>query len=402
MLPRVLIYRDMLLPRSETFIVNQAERLKRYRPYYAGTTKIDGLPLPEERTLLFHGRGLLGKLGNVAYRRSGVSPHVTRILMRVQPSLVHAHFGFDATHVLRLCRAFRLPLVVTLHDYDVTSSDADLLSLSPHYADYIRRRPQLNQRATKFLAVSQHIKEKAIARGFSREKIVVHYIGVDTEIFRPSPERGREPIVLFVGRLVPKKGVAYLVRAMAEVQRNHPKVELVVVGTGPLLEELRAQAANSLTAYRFVGALPPAEVRAWIARASIFCAPSVTAASGETEGLPITVLEALASGCPVVSTVHAGIPEAVTHGENGFLAPESDSELLARHLLELVTNRDLADRFGKSARSRVLERFDLRQQTAVLETLYDDAVAGSFWRSPWARSLQNSLSMVIGRKDVQR
>jgi glycosyltransferase involved in cell wall biosynthesis len=382
---RVLIYRDILLPRSETFIVNQAEGLKRYQPYYAGTTKIDGLTLPEERTLLLHGSGLLGKLGNEAYRRSGVSPRVTKILMRVRPRLVHAHFGFDATHVLRLCRAFRLPLVVTLHDYDVTSSDADLLSLSPHYADYIRRRPELSRRATRFLAVSQHIKEMAIARGFSPEKIVVHYIGVDTEVFRPTPGRAREPIVLFVGRLVPKKGAEYLVRAMAEVQRYHPGVELVVVGTGPLLEALREQAASSLKAYRFVGAQSPAEVRTWLERASIFCAPSVTAPSGETEGLPITVLEALASGCPVVSTVHAGIPEAVKHGENGFLAPEGDSELLGRHLLELVANRDLADRFGRSARSRVLERFDLRQQTAVLETLYDDAVAGSSRRPPWAR-----------------
>jgi colanic acid/amylovoran biosynthesis glycosyltransferase len=374
--PRVLIYRDFLLPGSETFIRNQAEGLTRFVPYYAGLTTVDGIALPPERTITA-AQGVLGRWQGAAFTRLGVAPQFVWDVWKLQPQLVHAHFGVDATRVMTLSRLLRLPLLVTLHDYDITTSDADLKRRAPYCHRYIARRPRLIREANAFLAVSEFIKQKAIARGFPATKILVHYIGIDTAQFAPTPSSAREPLVLFVGRLVPKKGCEYLIRAMAEIQATRPDVELVIIGAGPLREKLEAQAAATLKRYRFVGAQSSAEVRQWYSRAQVFCAPSVTADTGETEGLPITVLEAQAMALPVISTIHSGIPEAVTHGETGLLAPEHDVGALREHLLDALQNRERALELGANARKQILSRFNMKRQIEILETIYDQLVSRS-------------------------
>jgi colanic acid/amylovoran biosynthesis glycosyltransferase len=110
--PRVLIYRDFLLPRSETFIRSQAEGLQRFEPYYAGLTTVDGIALPPERTMTATD-GVLGKVQSAAFTRLGFAPHLAWQIWRCQPQLIHAHFGVDGTRVMRLSRLLRLPLLVT-------------------------------------------------------------------------------------------------------------------------------------------------------------------------------------------------------------------------------------------------------------------------------------------------
>jgi colanic acid/amylovoran biosynthesis glycosyltransferase len=367
--PRVVIYRDFLLTGSETFIREQAEGLKEFVPYYAGLMRVPGLDLPAERTLTVQ-RSPLGRVRSAAFTRLGLTPDFAWRVWKLRSKLVHAHFGVDGSRVMRLARTLRLPLLVTLHDYDVTTSDADLVKLAPYCRRYISRRPRLMREAAAFLAVSAFIRQKAIERGFPANKILVHHIGIDTTRFSPRVDGGTEPVVLFVGRLVPKKGCRDLIQAMARVQQARPDAELVVVGDGPLRAELEALAGKILGRYRFLGALPAAEVRGWYLQCRLFCAPSVTAPTGETEGLPITVLEAQAMALPVVSTVHAGIPEAVTDGETGLLVREQDAEALGDRILAVLQNQDLAGRLGEAARRSVLSRFDMRRQIELLERIY--------------------------------
>lgn len=366
---RVIIYRDFLLPSSETFIRNQAEGLREFVPYYAGLRLVDGLKLPEERTLVV-ARGSWGKAKSAAFTRLGVTPDFAWKISRLRPALIHAHFGVDATRVMRLAGVLGLPLLTTLHDYDITTSDDELLRLAPYCRRYIARRPRLMREGVAFLAVSKFIKDKAVARGFPAHKILVHYIGIDTSRFTPHSSADAPPVVLFVGRLVAKKGCKYLISAMARVQAARPDVELVIAGDGPLREELESQASAQLQRYRFLGSLSPDQVREWYGRASVFCAPSVTAESGETEGLPITVLEAQAMGLPVVSTLHSGIPEAIDDDKTGLLVAEHDAETLASRLSALLSDRERAARLGAAARASVLSRFDMSTQTALLENVY--------------------------------
>jgi glycosyltransferase involved in cell wall biosynthesis len=199
---------------------------------------------------------------------------------------------------------------------------------------------------------------------------VVHHIGVDTSVFRPDPDIIREPIVLFVGRLVEKKGCAHLIRAMARVQEAVPDVRLLIIGEGPLRRELERLAESTLRRYEFLGAQPGGVVRTWMNRAKIFCGPSITAASGDAEGFGLVFAEAQAMALPVVSSFTGGVPEAVAHEETGFLVKEGDETALAHALERLLSDASLWNRFSVAGPERVGRLFNLETQTTRLEALY--------------------------------
>ena len=178
-----------------------------------------------------------------------------------------------------------------------------------------------------------------------------------------------------MGRLVDKKGCTYLIRAMAEIQRSMPDVELVIIGDGPLRAELEAEARGSLRKHRFLGVQPSTVVREWMSRARVFSVPSITADSGDAEGFGIVFAEAQAMGVPVASFASGGIPEAVAHGETGLLSAEKDWRGLARDLALLLRDDDLWNRMSDRARRRVAERFDLRKQTRLLAEIYREVLA---------------------------
>jgi colanic acid/amylovoran biosynthesis glycosyltransferase len=173
---------------------------------------------------------------------------------------------------------------------------------------------------------------------------------------------------------VEKKGCQYLIRAMESVQREIPDAELVVIGAGPLQKQLESEAKLRLRRYRFLGSQSADEVRVWMRRATLLCVPSVVASSGDAEGLPITLMEAQSSGLPVVAFASAGIPEVLVHGENGFLSAEKDSPALSQQIAMLLQDRILWKKFSIAGRERITKMFDLKRQTAKLETIYEDLV----------------------------
>jgi len=184
----------------------------------------------------------------------------------------------------------------------------------------------------------------------------------------------RRPIVLFVGRLVEVKGCEYLIRAMQTVQARVKDVQLIVVGDGPLRQQLEYQARSSLSSFRFLGACSAAEVRDWMRQATVFSTPSVPAKAGNTEGFGIVFAEAQAMGLPVASFASGGIPEAVEHGVTGLLAPERDVNALADNILMLLTNQAMWHRFSAAGQERVKRLFDLQKQTAKLEAIYQEVI----------------------------
>jgi colanic acid/amylovoran biosynthesis glycosyltransferase len=225
-----------------------------------------------------------------------------------------------------------------------------------------------------FIAVSQFIAGKVAQMGLPQEKIRVQYIGVDLNRFQPALNLQKTRQVLFVGRLVEKKGCSYLIQAMAEVQKLLPDVELVIIGDGPERQTLEAQAHQSLRKYRFLGVQPPDAVTKWMQTVSVFCVPSITATDGDAEGLPIVFAEANACGLPVVSFESGGTSEAVAHGRTGFLSQEKDWRKLTEYLLLLLQNDELLKQFSTAGRERAEEKFDLQKQTAGLERIYEEVI----------------------------
>jgi colanic acid/amylovoran biosynthesis glycosyltransferase len=374
-IPNIIFWSGMILTPSETFIRAQARNLKRFTPRFAGVRFVgDKSLIPREQCILINNGGAAGAIAEATFKATGAAPSMVRQLLLSRPALIHAHHGVNAALALPLARALGVPLVVTFYGRDATIRKSTQYA-SPTQWVFLRRAAQLKREAAVFIAVSSFIKRKLVERGYPAEKIIPHYYGVDTTEFLADPAVVREPVVLFVGRLAEKKGVEYLIRAMAPVQAALPHLRLVIVGDGPLRASLENQAARELRQCTFVGMQPSNVVKQWMNRASLFVAPSVTAKSGDSEGLPTVIVEAQAMGLPVVASEHAGISEAVTHGETGFLAPERDTAALTEHILRLCSNPALWSKFSVNGRLSVESKYDIRKQTRFLEDLYDRVLA---------------------------
>ncbi len=350
--------------------------MKCFRPHFVGfeRSRPGTLRIPSDSIICSEYSRLPATVSNKLYNIVGAVPMLHRPelchrLEALRPSLLHAHFAPDAVSALPLVERLSIPLVVTLHGYDVTVLDT-VVKQSVRGRSYLSRRRRLWRSASAFICVSDFIRRKAIEAGFPEHKLLVHHIGVDCEAFAPADQQRQKNLILFVGRLVEKKGCEYVVRAVAELQKQQERVELVVIGDGPLRPSLEALSQELDLTCTFLGSQPSAVVQKWVRTARIFCVPSVTAATGDSEGLPLVLAEAQASGTPVVSSIHAGIPDVVRHGETGLLAPERDYQMLAEHLRRYLTN----DHFWRESSARgvewIRERFNLSTQTHKLEEIY--------------------------------
>lgn len=369
--PVAAIVRLQLFKASEVFISEQANALTRFRPVLIGRDCV-GAPkndfeyrvmAPARRPL----RAIRAGFGTDSFFRSALADY--------KPSVVHAHFGIDAVAVMNSAQSLDLPLVTTFHGFDATTRfDRLLRSGSPSLIRYALGRNRLSRQGDLFICVSEFIRKKVLELGFPENKVVRHYIGTDVARFDTvSAERNEGvPIVLHVARLVEKKGTAYLLAAFARVRRQCPDSRLVVIGEGPLRAQLEAQIDDLGLgdSVEMLGACSHDEVLQWLKRASIFALPSVTASDGDTEGLPISIIEAAAAGLPIISTWHSGIPEAVQDGVGGVLVSERDTAALADALRLLLLDPQTRTRMGTSAQQFIRENFDIRTQTKKLEELY--------------------------------
>jgi colanic acid/amylovoran biosynthesis glycosyltransferase len=361
---KVLVFKETLLQPSETFILAQMGALRNHVPILAGLERAEpSLPLQQEPLLLSDRGPWISDVRAKLYRRTGIAPLFHHQAKSLLPELVHAHFASGGRTALPLARALGVPLVVTLHGSDVT--------VRGQQPDRYRR---LGKEASLFICVSEFIRDRALEAGFPSHKLLVHYIGIDLALFSPSTSPGASQGVLFVGRLVEKKGGEYLVRAMQLVQRAHPLCELTVIGDGPQRHSLETLARDLKVRCQFRGTQPATIIRDALQKARIFCVPSLTAGDGDSEGLGMVFAEAEAMGVPVVSTMHGGIPEVVAHGLTGLLTPERDYQAIANALSGLLVDDDLWQQFHHAAPKHIERRFDLKTQTALLEDIYTETI----------------------------
>jgi colanic acid/amylovoran biosynthesis glycosyltransferase len=346
-----------MLSGSETFVRNHGAALPTWEPVYLGATRVES-PLARDSDEIVFPPTPEGRRAFLRLRLTGESPRLRSVLARLRPSVVHAHFGGDAWLV---SGSVTTPLVVTLHGHDVTRQPE---SPGVKGLRYRRNLRTVFGRAAVLLAVSEPIREAAIHRGADPAKVRVHHTGVYVPPL-PAPADPQWDVI-FVGRFVDKKGADDLITALSMLDR--PRA--LFVGSGPLAEKTQAYAAELGVDATFLGAQTPEEVARHLAASRILVAPSRTAADGDSEGLPTTILEAAALGVPAVSTRHSGIPEAVLDGRTGLLGPERDPTALAANIRRLLDDEDLRRRLGSEARFHIETAFDLRKQSASLEAIY--------------------------------
>jgi glycosyltransferase involved in cell wall biosynthesis len=216
-----------------------------------------------------------------------------------------------------------------------------------------------------------------VAVGYPEHKVVTHLLGIPLpDVPERSGTGAADPVILFVGRLVENKGLAYLLSACSQLSAQGSRFRLRVVGDGPLAPEYRAQAQPLGACVQFLGFLSPSQVQEQLVSADIFCMPSTRAPNGDNEGLGLVYLEAQGAGLPVVAFDQGPIPEAVLDGVTGVLAEDKSAESLAAALQRLIDNPDLRHKMGVAGRRFVEERFDIRKQSRELDRLYSAAISG--------------------------
>ncbi|NJN71831.1 MAG: glycosyltransferase [Limnothrix sp. RL_2_0] len=371
---KVLIYADLLLPYSATFISQQVNHLRRYESKYFGTILQEPLPfhLSTEQIFAYENIRKLTKIDRGWIKLTGkLPPNIISQFEQKRPDLIHAHFGPDALWALSLKKRLKIPLITTIH-----SPDSSLFSFNTRlsYKYYLLNRSKLFKDGDKIIAVSEFIKTKLLAAGCPEEKIFLHYIGIDIEKISPNLSILREDIVLYVGRLVEYKGCDYLIRAMSAIQTFSPQTKLIVIGDGPKRHDLEILAQTSNVDCQFLGIQPPQKVWEWMNRSKVFCMPSFTTDDGHSEAFGMVFAEAQAMKLPVVSFKSGGISEVVIHGQTGFLAEEKNLDQLSSYILKLLQDTGLWNQFSQNARDWVIQKFDIKKQTAILEDFYDSVL----------------------------
>ncbi|UPG92581.1 glycosyltransferase [Luteibacter aegosomatissinici] len=302
------------------------------------------------------------RYGHVA-RSLTLAGAARKIREPIRADAIIAHFGPTGVLAMHL-RSLGLidgPIHTVFHGYDLSQHSV----LARHVNDY----PRLFAAGDRMLPISKRWQHKLEALGCAPEKIQVHRMGVDLDSFpflprtRPSSSPERTLRVVTVARLVEKKGVRYLCEAVALAAAHGVPVDLEIIGDGPLHAELQAFVASRGLAGRIQlsGRRDKTHVQAALRGADVFALPSVTAADGDQEGIPVSLMEAMAAGVPCLSTLHSGIPELIEDGRSGWLVPERDAEALAQKLAAIQRGSYDLLQIARCARETIENRFNQRQ-----------------------------------------
>jgi len=327
--------------------------------------------IPKQRmNLLRHGwLKFVKRRPPVIYR--GEYQLLASLLERRGADLMHIYFGHTGVHLLPFIEQWDKPCVVSFHGADVAVKE-DIA----HYPAKLRR---LFEVVPLVFARSQSLANRLSEFGCPPEKLRINRTGVPLDEFpfvdRQAPTDGHWR-VMQACRLIPKKGVATSLRAFAIFKKDHPQAKFYIAGKGPLQPELEMLAAGLgiFKDVHFVGFLSQPKLMELYASSHLFLHPSEMPPDENQEGVPNSILEAMATGLPVAATEHGGIPEAVEHGRTGWLVPEEDHIALANAMQEIARSPRVLTEMGLRAREAVIKRFAQEAQIDQLEWFYEEAI----------------------------
>jgi colanic acid/amylovoran biosynthesis glycosyltransferase len=353
---------ERLLPRVRHPLSPGPAALRRAAALLAHPRALSSLALALGRALAWHPIELAKSLEAVARAVEQLA-----WVREFDPDVIHAHWAsYPSTAALALGRLLGKPFGFTCHAHDIFVHDHLL-------------REKIESAAVP-VTISRYnvdwLAEQVTAR--ARERLTVIHCGVDLPTLPFQQDEGREQdLIVTVGRLDPIKGFDILIDALAELKGRGRRFRCQIIGEGPLRSELQTridrQGLSRLV--ELVGARPQSEVRAALCAATVFTLPSLIAPSGDRDGIPVSLMEAMAAGAPVVSTRVSGIPELIEDEREGLLVAPQDSPALAEALARLLDDAALRRRLAVAARAKIEREFDAAREANKLLELFAHARA---------------------------
>lgn len=275
--------------------------------------------------------------------------------------VIHYHFGTAAKRYIHLSEYSDAKIVTSFYGYD--ASQAPKRKGFEGYEDVF-------QKSDTITALSQDMSSKLQNLGCLSEKIEKVPLCIDTSKFEPKETENKIPKILTVARFTEKKGLKYAVKALSQIEHDF---EYHLVGDGELREDIENQIDEEGLEDQviFHGWMTNEEVKEKMQESDIFLLPSATASNGDEEGTPTVLLEAQATGLPVVSTYHAGIPEIVEDRETGSLSEEKDVEDLKQNLKSLIDDSDKRKNMGVKGRKYIEQNHSIEKISQRLENIYE-------------------------------
>lgn len=379
--PIIAHLNDSFFAGSHTFIYNYISRLRHFHPVCLSWKTENLIQFPFSKEDIYEislNLNIPEGAYELLFRRClkvsrqaeiGAGKKAERILKRRDAQLIHAHFGFNGYFALRMKQEMDIPLITNFYGCDVSSY--------PRKKKIRSNYQILFQEGDCFLVEGEYMKSLLVGLGCPEEKINLQRIAIpiDRIKFRSRGAKTREENVtlIFCGRLEEKKGLLYALKAVEVVRRKNNNFSFRIIGDGSQKEmiEKYIKAHNMSDYVRMLGFLTYDEYLEEMQKADIFIHPSITASNGDMEGgAPTTILEAQASGMPVVSSNHADIPNIVVPGKSALLSEEKDYENIAENIVYLLENQEIWEQMGSIGRDFVESYHDVENEVKALEDKY--------------------------------
>lgn len=342
---------------TETFINNHINKL----PFQ--TTLIYGGPVPhiidgiKSQFLIKSFLRFIDLLFNKNY--SFEKYKLTKYLKKNNIQVVFVEYLITGCHVIDTCDKLGIPMIVTALGYDISSYSV--------LEKYGKMYPNMFNKCQNVIVVSNHMKIKLKDYGCPLDKVIYSPAGPEESFFNLTPSFSGNQ-VLSIGRFVDKKAPYLSVLAFKKVLDKISGAKLIMAGKGPLLGVVRdiVQSIGINDSVSFIGEINQEQQREFLISSSVFIQHSKVAIGGDSEGTPVAILEASAAGIPVVSTRHGGIVETVMDGQTGFLVDEGDIDEMAKAIINLLEDKDLAKKMGASGKKFIKENFSLEKHITTL------------------------------------
>ena len=352
---------------SETFIQQHRNSLEgNIIFYYNGSipkeNDVEGKLLGSTQFKLYKLKKRL-RLTNLSVNELALVKSFTKQKIQV----VFAEYGTTAVALLKVCKYLRLPIIPVFHGYDASISEV----LENNKLNY----KVLFQYSYKVISVSRKISETLIKLGCEKQKIVISPCAPDDSFFDINPNFNN-PLFIGVGRFVDKKAPYYTILAFHKVLKQFPDAQLLIAGDGPLYNICKnlIKYLNISNNVQLPGVISPKQLTIYFNEALAFVQHSIIAENGDSEGTPVAVLEASASGLPVISTFHAGIPDVIINNKTGFLVNEHDVDEMASKMMLLLGDYDKAKNMGDKGRLNIKNNFSKGKHIGVLNDIISAAI----------------------------